>query len=148
MAASQPPEADGRVPTLAFSIREGNYSAAPERHRVISGPSRACSSPTSAIPLLARSGCSAVSARTSAVGQKADLRAPMSGFHRIASASGQRADPALKARFRRLLTLTRSHFGPDVCPRLRIKCSSKFADLTPHHLVLEFDAQPVKPLRH
>ncbi len=55
MAASQPPEADGRVPTLAFSIREGNYSAAPERHRVISGPSRACSSPTSAIPLLARS---------------------------------------------------------------------------------------------
>ncbi len=54
--------------------------------------------------LLAGSGCSAVSPRTSAVGQKADLRAPMSGFRRIASASGQRADPALKARFRRLLT--------------------------------------------
>ncbi len=28
----------------------------------------------------------------------------MSGFRRIASASGQRSDPALKARFRRLLT--------------------------------------------
>ncbi len=55
-------------------------------------------------PLLARSGCSAVSPRTSAVGQKADLHAPMSGFRRIASASCQRADPALKARFRQLLT--------------------------------------------
>ncbi len=58
-------------------------------------------------PLVAISGCSAVSPRTSAVGQKADLRAPMSGFRRIASASGQRAGPALKARFRRLLTRRR-----------------------------------------
>ncbi len=52
---------------------------------------------------MAINGCSAVPPRTSDVGQKADIRAPMSGFHRIASASGQRTDPALKARFRRFL---------------------------------------------
>ncbi len=52
---------------------------------------------------LQQSGCSPVSPRTSAVGQKADLCAPMSGFRSIASASPRRADPVLKARFRRLL---------------------------------------------
>ncbi len=62
---------------------------------------------------MARSGCSAVSPRTSAVAQKADVQAPTSAFCRIASASGQRADPALKARFRRLLTQS----GPRRFPR-------------------------------
>ena len=52
---------------------------------------------------MAKGGCSALSRRTSAVGQKADLRALMSGFRSIASATPRRADPALKARFRRLL---------------------------------------------
>ncbi len=56
-------------------------------------------------PVLAINGCSAVPPRTSDVGQKTDLRTPTSAFCRIASASGQRADAALKARFPRLLTL-------------------------------------------
>ena len=38
-------------------------------------------------PLLATSGCSAVSPRTSAVGHKADLRVPMSAFGPVPSAS-------------------------------------------------------------
>ena len=44
------------------------------------------------LPKLARSGCSAVPPRTSAIGQKADLRGAMSAFLPVTSASRQGAD--------------------------------------------------------
>ena len=69
-----------RLGGLCMRYTEGNYSAAPERHRVISGPSRACSSPTSVIPLLATSGLPGHVAGTSALPLTADIPVTSAGL--------------------------------------------------------------------